>query len=388
MRIAIAGPVEVQRFAADLNCDVPQHYAFPLIGELAEALRSRGHHVSIVTTSRQITKRWSASAERLDVVIVPDVRRPRDKVRDRFATERRMIRAELESFNTDVVNAHWLYEFGAAAGDMDGAVCLVAHDRPLDVLRWHAHPYWAARISLGFVSRHRGTSIGAVAPAVAQQITKVFRIRSEIEILPNWSFAARAFAGKRQYSEGGHIVATVLNGDGSLKNPRSALEAFKIVRGQVPSARLVMFGAGHNDRDPLANWARSSRLADGVEFRGTVDHRALLRFLASEADVFLHPSRTEACSVAVVEAMSLGLPIVAGSNSGGIPWQLDHGRAGILTDVNHPRTIAQAVVELLGNVRLREMLGAAARNRSQTLFDPDVSVSRYEEWFKRCVANV
>lgn len=385
MKIAIAGPVELHRFSTALEREIPPHYSFPLIGELAEELRRRGHHISIVTTSRHIDKRWQASAGGLDVVIVPDRRRPRDKIVDRFARERRSIQAELATFNADVINAHWLYEFGAAAMAMDGTICVVAHDKPLDVIRWNLHPYWASRVSLGFASHRRGVNIGAVAPVVAQQVKKVFQIRSAIELLPNWSSAASFASTRRDRGVNGLTIATVLNGTGRLKNPQTALKGFLEVRAKLPLTRMVMFGHGHDEHGALAGWARANSLSDGVEFRGPVEHSALLRFLSGEADLFLHPSRTEACSVAVLEAMCLNLPIVAGAHSGGIPWQLEFGRAGYLTNVGDAGEIAEAVLHVLLNAELSNILGKAAGRRAKEMFGMGVSIGRYEQWFVQCL---
>jgi glycosyltransferase involved in cell wall biosynthesis len=58
----------------------------------------------------------------------------------------------------------------------------------------------------------------------------------------------------------------------------------------------------------------------------------------------------------LIEAMSQGLPVVAGAHAGAVPWVLGHGRAGVLVDVDDPRAIARAVEAVLSQEALRERL--------------------------------
>jgi L-malate glycosyltransferase len=148
---------------------------------------------------------------------------------------------------------------------------------------------------------------------------------------------------------------------------------------------LTMYGQGYAPGDGLASAARRDGLADGVTFAGRYPHDLLLEWMATHARVLLHTARSEACSIALLEAMSLGVPVVGGLRSGGVPWQLDDGKAGLLVDVEDPHSIAAGVVTLLADPPKRAALGEAGRARVATLFDRNQSISRYEDWFSRCL---
>jgi len=56
-------------------------------------------------------------------------------------------------------------------------------------------------------------------------------------------------------------------------------------------------------------------------------HGDLLIKLAENIDVLVHPSLEEAHCMAVIEAMAMGMPVIGGRSSGGIPWTLAEGEA-------------------------------------------------------------
>jgi Asp-tRNA(Asn)/Glu-tRNA(Gln) amidotransferase A subunit family amidase len=58
----------------------------------------------------------------------------------------------------------------------------------------------------------------------------------------------------------------------------------------------------------------------------------------------------------IVEAMSLGVPVVGGKGSGGVPWQLGNGDCGILVDVESPASIASGIVGLVSDQPLYDTL--------------------------------
>jgi glycosyltransferase involved in cell wall biosynthesis len=126
------------------------------------------------------------------------------------------------------------------------------------------------------------------------------------------------------------------------------LQAWSELRVRVPSARLIVVGVGPE----MAKLTRAR--PGGVTLAGAADPRRCL----SAADVFVAPSRWEAgASLAVMEAMAQGLPVVA--------TQVD-GMAAILerrylAPVNDPRALASMLEELLGDEHQRRVTGA--RNR-------------------------
>jgi glycosyltransferase involved in cell wall biosynthesis len=89
--------------------------------------------------------------------------------------------------------------------------------------------------------------------------------------------------------------------------------------------------------------------------------------LLAGADAFVLPSLHEGLPVTLMEATSLGLPIVA-TAVGGVPQILTHEVNALLVPPGDPRALADAMGRLAGDLALRERLGTEAKRRS-AMFD-------------------
>jgi len=187
--------------------------------------------------------------------------------------------------------------------------------------------------------------------------------------------------------QGPFTVASVLTGWKGLKNGPAALKAFEILRRSVPDARLLLFGHDYAPGGPAETWARQNDLTAGVEFAGPAPNRDLLRRLAQEADVLLHPSLEESFGMAIAEAMALGLPVVGGKHSGAVPALLEYGRAGELVDVRSPSEIANALALLAADSDRRQKLGARAFESALQRFSGDVVFKQYEEIYQKILTG-
>jgi glycosyltransferase involved in cell wall biosynthesis len=103
------------------------------------------------------------------------------------------------------------------------------------------------------------------------------------------------------------------------------------------------------------------RYRKSVEFTGAIPLDQVPDVLA-RTDICVFPSIWENFPNVCLEAMAAGRGIV-GSHSGGMADMLDAGRVGRLVSPRSPESIAQVVIELLENPRLRMRLGQAARDR-------------------------
>jgi glycosyltransferase involved in cell wall biosynthesis len=104
-------------------------------------------------------------------------------------------------------------------------------------------------------------------------------------------------------------------------------------------------------------------LHDAVLFSGGLGDAALAAAVA-ESDVFVLTSRHEGFGVPVLEAMTLGVPVVANA-AGALPEVV--GDAGLLVDALNPYAVAEAVARLRREAGLREILAAAASRRVDAL---------------------
>ncbi len=129
---------------------------------------------------------------------------------------------------------------------------------------------------------------------------------------------------------------------------------------EAPAARLCLVGDGP-DRPPLEAEARALGVADRVMLAGA--HGQVAPFLAA-ADLLVAPSRNEGLGKSLVEAMALGLPVVA-TRVGGIPAVVADGETGSLVPPDDPPALARAVGALLKDPELRRRAGEAGRRRAE-----------------------
>lgn len=138
------------------------------------------------------------------------------------------------------------------------------------------------------------------------------------------------------------------------------LEAAAILADRDPELRWMVVGGGP-ERDRLVARARSLAVDGLVTFTG---ERPDPETILAHADIAVQPSRSEGFGSSVLDALALGIPVVA-SEVGGLPEALEAG-GGILIPPGSGRELAEGVRRLLDHPALALELsaaGAAAADR-------------------------
>jgi glycosyltransferase involved in cell wall biosynthesis len=160
--------------------------------------------------------------------------------------------------------------------------------------------------------------------------------------------------------------ARVVAGAGRLTRQKGLdvlIRSFARVRGEVPEAHLVVLGSGGR-RQELEEEAGRSGAASAIHLVG---HRDDVRSILSGVDVFALSSRNEGMANTLLEAMSVGAPIVATDVSGTTEAVRD-GLDALVVEPDDPEALAAAIVKLLGDRALASALGNSARVRARELF--------------------
>ncbi len=157
---------------------------------------------------------------------------------------------------------------------------------------------------------------------------------------------------------------------------------------RCPQARLEILGDG-DERQALEAQSERLGLADRVEFAGWVTADEAARRLRG-SDVFVLPSLRESGGVVLLEAMAVGLPVVA-SRWGGPGVHVDDAtgiRVAPDTRDGFVAGLADAMIRLAESPELRETMGRAAIRRVESgTYDWDRKIDRFLEIYAETIAR-
>jgi len=186
-----------------------------------------------------------------------------------------------------------------------------------------------------------------------------------------------AFRAGQGIADGDQLIVCVGRLD-RYKGHDNLLAAFAALAPERPRARLLLVGAGRF-RDALIVRARSAGLADRVRFSGALGD---VRPALAAADVFVQASDEEGLPGAVLEAMAMGLPVVA-TDVGGTREAVDDGVTGLLVPPRDPGALTAAVAGLLDDPGLAARFGAFGRKRVAEEFSSEREVALTDDVYSR-----
>jgi len=131
--------------------------------------------------------------------------------------------------------------------------------------------------------------------------------------------------------------------------------------------------------------AKRFGVEDRVEWLGRLDAPGIVRELLA-ADVFAYPTRVDNSPNALVEAMLLGVPVVA-AGAGGVPSLVAHCKDGLVVPPGDVGALARAVRTLLRHREEAARLGAAARAAALRRNDPAAVTERTVAIYRDVIAD-
>lgn len=164
-----------------------------------------------------------------------------------------------------------------------------------------------------------------------------------------------AVRGELRLSENAVLLLLVAH-NLRLKGVGPALRALKLLRKRSAPVHLAILGGRRTQGYPLL--AQALGVRENVSFLGA--RSDVVPYLAA-ADLLVHPTFYDSCSLVVLEALASGLPAVV-SRAAGADELMTDGREGyVISDPRQAATLADRIERLL-DPRERSRMGAAARD--------------------------
>lgn len=139
---------------------------------------------------------------------------------------------------------------------------------------------------------------------------------------------------------------------------------------------LLIVGDG-DMRQAYQRQAIARRVVDRVIFAGAINHAATPPFFRSADLTVLPSSPPESFGLVLIESLACGTPVVAG-NIAGVRAVVDHGRDGLLVNLDDPQALPLAIREILDDPPLRQVMGQRGRARVAARYNWDAIGARLE----------
>jgi glycosyltransferase involved in cell wall biosynthesis len=144
------------------------------------------------------------------------------------------------------------------------------------------------------------------------------------------------------------------------------IEAARRIRVRYPDVRFLLLGGPDPNPSSLSMDAVERLAAEGlIEYLGTVDD---VRPVIARCSVLVLPSYREGTPRSVLEAMSMGRPIIT-SDAAGCRQTTSHGESGFLVPLQDPGAVAAAMERFILDPSLVATMGRRGRARAEELYD-------------------
>jgi L-malate glycosyltransferase len=213
-----------------------------------------------------------------------------------------------------------------------------------------------------------------------------YNIDKDIEIIPNFIHTSEYKPSdsplfRKHIAPNGEKILVHVSNFRAVKRVPDVIRIYKQVSEKLP-AKLLLVGDGP-DRSECEKLCRDLGICDGVRFLGKQD--ALVEILTA-SDLFILPSQSESFGLSALEAMSCGVPVIS-SSIGGIPEVNIHAETGYIAELGDVDRMAKYAVELLTHAAKHRKFSEAARRRAVEVFDRDLIVPRYEQYYERILGQ-
>lgn len=196
----------------------------------------------------------------------------------------------------------------------------------------------------------------AVSEKVAQELESIGVPRSRIQVIVNGvdlDEFSPGIVSRQTLGLPENVTLALFAGD--IRTPRKNLDTVLRALVKVPNLHLAV--VGNTEGSPFPQMAEALKLNERVHFLG---YRRDIPQIMRSADLFVFPSRYEACTLVLLEALASGLPVITATATGGA--ELVTPECGVvLSDSDDTDALAAALLSLVNDRSLMNQMSKAAR---------------------------
>jgi len=241
--------------------------------------------------------------------------------------------------------------------------------------RW-LHRRWARRL------RDSQCVLVSVDRRGANQAWTTFRIpTSRFTVVPN-GIRDPAVRGCPKLRDSSLLTVGFIGGLGERKGWRIVADAVQLAKNEGAHVRFLIAGPAAPE-EAAAAVEICSRIGAGSNYLGLVPNAPTT--VMPQFDVLVLPSNREGMPMAIIEALSLGIPVIA-TRVGGIPDMIRDEVEGFLVERN-AKAIAKKLTILVNSDRVLASMSNSARKRFLACFQIDVMGRAYERLYLRCASG-
>jgi len=227
----------------------------------------------------------------------------------------------------------------------------------------------------------RGDKVIAVSQACAQELREWYRLKKDINIIYN-GVDTRFFIPRSGSQDQAYILYS-----GQLiskKGLPDLIRSASYICREYPDMKFILAGDGPL-KNKLMRQVNQLGLNNNFSFAGYLDRNELLTYYQL-ATICVLPSYHEGLPTVLLEAMSCGIPTVATSVAGNAELVKD-GETGFLVPPKNPQKLAEAILRILADEKLRQNMGRNAREKAEHLYDWEVMIDKIVECYKSVLSK-
>ena len=259
------------------------------------------------------------------------------------------IKRKLEEIQPDLLHGHFLVEYGLYAA-LTGFSPLVVSAWGSDLLI-HPQSSLINRLLVSYTVK-RSSLVHLASPFMVTKLEEM-GLRHDNIVIANLGVGEDLLDVQTQSTAGRSVLVSTRK-LGPVYNPATIIRAMKLVSKDHPQILLRLAGDGPL-RKHLETLVDELGLKTNVEFLGRLSEEDVVQIL-SEADLYLSTSLSDSASIALLEAMAVGLLPIVSDIAGNREWITD-GVNGFLVDPHDPDALAAAITLALRRVDWRREVG-------------------------------